>query len=158
MSHGIIVINPKFRANVGMILRLSASFEADYFFWTGDRAQAEISPKGIPRLPREERMEEYRHVRSGQYTNNLDMLHIQIGAGFTPVAVEFRNDFESLPTFEHPINAVYVFGSEDKGIPQNVLRACHKFVTIPSAHVLNLATAVAITLYDRSTKLRTAGE
>jgi hypothetical protein len=35
--------------------------------------------------------------------------------GVTPVAVELRPDAESLVTFEHPEEALYVFGPEDGG-------------------------------------------
>jgi tRNA(Leu) C34 or U34 (ribose-2'-O)-methylase TrmL len=70
----------------------------------------------------------------------------------TPVAVEVRDNSESLFDFQHPENAVYVFGPEDSSIPQSFLRLCHRFVKIPTEHCLNLAVAVNIILYDRKMK------
>ena len=45
------------------------------------------------------------------------------------VAVEMGG--EPLAEFEHPKRAVYLLGSEDNGIPEYVLRMCHKRVTLP---------------------------
>ena len=145
MSYGVVAINPKFRSNVGAILRVCSAFDAQFFYWSGERAKAELSPKGKIRLPREERMEEYSKVK---FRNHAEPL---LPFAFTPVAVEF-GEYESLYDFEHPELATYVFGAEDKGIPQSVLRKCHRFVTIPTNHCLNLATAVSIVLYDRKVK------
>lgn len=72
--------------------------------------------------------------------------------GATPVAVEFMDKAESLYDFQHPENAVYVFGPEDGSLGRVALSHCHRFVTIPSAHCLNLAAAVYVVLYDRMMK------
>jgi tRNA(Leu) C34 or U34 (ribose-2'-O)-methylase TrmL len=70
----------------------------------------------------------------------------------TPVAIEIRSGSENLVDFEHPNDAVYVFGPEDGSIDQSILRLCHRFVQIPTAHCLNLAAAANIVLYDRFVK------
>ncbi len=69
-----------------------------------------------------------------------------------PVAVELRKNAEMLPHFVHPEKALYVFGPEDGSIDQVLLRHCHRFVVIPTAHCVNLAAAVYIILYDRMVK------
>lgn len=69
-----------------------------------------------------------------------------------PVAIEVRKNSESLVTFEHPINAVYVFGPEDGSISKAFLNHCHRFVIIPTYHCTNLAAAIYIVLYDRTVK------
>ena len=69
------------------------------------------------------------------------------------VAVEMGG--EPLHTFEHPERAVYVLGSEDNGLPEAVLRACHRHVALPSAREydsFNLAAAGSILMYDRLAK------
>ena len=68
------------------------------------------------------------------------------------MAVEVRDNSESLPDFEHPANPVYVFGPEDGGLQRVTLQHCHRFVQIPTKHCLNLATAVTAVLYDRMVK------
>jgi tRNA(Leu) C34 or U34 (ribose-2'-O)-methylase TrmL len=54
--------------------------------------------------------------------------------------------------FEHPADATYVFGPEDGNVPKGALSVCHRFVSIPSHHCLNLAAAVYTVLYDRVVK------
>lgn len=78
-----------------------------------------------------------------------------IAAGMTPIAVEVRDNSESLPEFVHPARAVYVFGPEDGSIPRGVLSVCHRFLRIPTANrtPLNLAAAVNVVLYDRWVKV-----
>lgn len=75
-------------------------------------------------------------------------------ADAVPVAVEVRPNSEVLPDFEHPENAVYVFGPEDGTLGSKTLQHCHRFLTIPSHHCLNLAAAVYVVLYDRVAKQR----
>ncbi len=75
----------------------------------------------------------------------------------TPIAVEIRPDAESLVIFEHPEDALYVFGPEDGGLPKPVRLLCHRFVVIPTHHCLNLADAVNVVLYDRRLKRTLAG-
>ena len=74
-----------------------------------------------------------------------------------PVAVELRRNAESLITFAHPDNAVYVFGPEDGSLDRAVLELCHRFVVIPTQHCTNLSAAVYTVLYDQHAKRVAAG-
>jgi tRNA(Leu) C34 or U34 (ribose-2'-O)-methylase TrmL len=80
------------------------------------------------------------------------------GPGTVPVAVEVRPGSESLIDFEHPDEALYVFGAEDGSLSRAVLRHCHRFVIIPTRHCTNLAAAVYTVLYDRHAKRVRAGQ
>jgi tRNA C32,U32 (ribose-2'-O)-methylase TrmJ len=139
----VCLINPKYSANVGAALRAASCFDVKQLWWTGDRVQ--MPGKG-ERLPREERMKGYRDVEMIQYDRPFD--HFK---GATPVAVELLENTECLFDFEHPENAVYVFGPEDGNIGLS-RRHCHRFVAIPTKHCTNLAAAVYILLYDRMMK------
>src|SRR5262249_34036115 len=77
--------------------------------------------------------------------------------GVTPVAVELLPTAQPLTSFEHPEDALYVFGPEDGGLPKAVRLLCHRFVFIPTHHCLNLAAAVNVVLYDRRLKRHLAG-
>ena len=68
-------------------------------------------PRG-KRLPREERMKGYRPVEMVRDDRVFDRF---ASAGVKPIAVELRPDAESLVAFEHPADALYVFGPEDGG-------------------------------------------
>lgn len=145
----IILINPKYKHNVGAVIRACACFGVENFLWTGDR----VNPETYERLPREERMKGYSQVNWQRVDKPLKHLPEHI----TPVAVEIRPSAETLTTFEHPEDAVYIFGPEDGSIPQVYRRLSHRFVFIPSHFCLNLACAVNVVLYDRRAKRQIAG-
>ncbi len=145
----IVLVNPRFAFNVGMVVRLASCFGVKQVWFTGDRVRMSLETK--KRLPREERMKGYRDVQMVNYERPLE----QFPRDVVPVAVEVRANSERLDQFEHPKNAVYVFGPEDGSIPQSVLTACHRFVIIPTRkrYCLNLATATSTILWDRAVKL-----
>lgn len=147
----IALINPKHAANVGMVVRLASCYGLGQVWWTGKRVDLDISQR--TRLPREERMKGYQDVSMIQHDHLFDQFE-----GVTPVAIEVRENSESLYDFEHPKNALYVFGPEDGSIDNKYLRHCHRFVVIPTRHCLNLATAVSTVLWDRQYKSYLNGE
>lgn len=141
----VILADPKYAHNVGMVIRLASCYGVGQVWYTGGRVALDISPR--KRLPREERMKGYADVE----VINCDYPFAQF-ADATPVAVEVREKAEPLHGFEHPENALYVFGPEDGSIGKALLSHCHRFVVIPTRHCLNLATAVATVLWDRQYK------
>jgi len=151
MEAAVVLINPKFAHNVGGALRSCATFLAADLRWTGDRVPPiDMWPEGV-RLPREERIKDYKDVdfRHTESTRPLDEF---IEQGYEPVAVEVRDASENLVWFEHPAKAVYVFGPEDGSLDRGVLSACYRFVHIDTIGCLNLATATSVVLYDRHVK------
>jgi tRNA(Leu) C34 or U34 (ribose-2'-O)-methylase TrmL len=142
----IALVDPKYPQNVGMVVRLASCYGLRQVWFTGDRVS--LDPMAGERLPREERMKGYRDVQMIHYEHFFD----QFPAGTVPVAVEVRASSEPLHTFEHPDDALYVFGPEDGSIPKVLLGHCHRFLVIPTRHCLNLATAVATVLWDREYK------
>lgn len=140
----VCLINPKYTANVGAIQRAASCYDVKQVWFTGNRIKLEEGE----RLPREERMKGYKNVDLIQYDYPFD----HFGKGVTPVAIELLPNSENLFDFEHPENALYVFGPEDGSIPQVMRQHCHRFVVIPSRHCLNLAAAVYTVLYDRKMK------
>ncbi|MEM6554805.1 MAG: TrmH family RNA methyltransferase [Pseudomonadota bacterium] len=145
MSAAILLIDPKYPHNVGQSVRACAAYGIQDLYFTGDRMNSAM--KELKRLPREERLRGYRSVKLQHLERPFDHLPT-----LTPVAVEIRPNSEALPVFEHPENALYVFGPEDGGLGSSVLGQCHRFVAIPSAHCLNLSMAVGTVLYDRQAK------
>lgn len=145
---GIVLVNPRFGHNVGMVVRLASCYGIPQLWYTGDRVRLELEKKA--RLPREERMKGWRDVQMCNFDRPLEAFPDDV----VPVAVEVRANSERLHQFEHPEKAVYVFGPEDGDIPTSILTRCHRFVVIPTMHAycLNLATAVATVLYDRAFK------
>jgi tRNA(Leu) C34 or U34 (ribose-2'-O)-methylase TrmL len=148
----VVLIDPKYPHNVGAALRACSCWGIGQLWWTGDRVTLDV-PRGR-RLPREERMKGYRAVEMVRDDRVFDRFE---PGSVTPVAVELRPQAESLLTFEHPEDALYVFGPEDGSLPKGVRVVCHRFVVIPTHHCLNLAAAVNVVLYDRRLKRHLAG-
>ena len=141
--NGVILINPKFDSNVAAVLRACSCFGITDLQYTGTR----FNHGAKARIPREYRKRSYKDVNFRFSHRPFDQISDAI-----PVAVEVVDNAENLADFEHPDNAVYVFGPENGSIPKVFLRLCHKFVMIPTRHCTNLAGAVYITLYDRVAK------
>ena len=147
----IVLIDPKYAHNVGMVVRLASCYGLRQVWFTGERVALELLPS--KRLPREERMKMYSDIEIINYDYPFEQF-----ADAVPVAVEVREKSEPLHSFEHPRNAVYVFGPEDGSILKPNTNHCHRFVVIPTKHCLNLATAVATMLWDRQHKAWLGGE
>jgi tRNA(Leu) C34 or U34 (ribose-2'-O)-methylase TrmL len=143
----IVLMNPKFPHNVGQVIRMCAAFEAKQIVYTGDRMEELLGELG--RIPREERLKAYKHVGLERDDRPFDRFK---ATKASVVCVEVDATAEYLPYFEHPTNAVYVFGPEDGSVFKAARHDCHRFVQIPSLHCLNLATAVGLLLYDRHAK------
>lgn len=147
----IILINPKYGHNVAGALRACSAFGVNRLWVTGSRVRDELSKAGKTRLPREERMKAYKDVEVIYHDYPFDHAKGRV------TGVEVMDTAMPLPWYEHPEEAVYVFGPEDGGIDKATRRHCHDFVIIPSDHCLNLACAVNVVLYDRRVKRQLAG-
>ena len=145
---GVVLIDPKFSHNVGATIRACSCFGVESLVWMGSR----IDVSKYSRLPREERMKGYKSV---QFVN--DQRPFELFERFTPVCVEVYDNSEPLTTFDHPENAVYVFGPEDGKVPQVIRRLCHRFVHIPAHFCLNLSAAVNVVLAHRLMSRQLAG-
>lgn len=152
VAPAIVLVNPRFARNVGVAVRGASAYGLSQVWFTGKRVGYDV--EGIGRLPREERMKGYRAVEILHSERPFD----RFPEGTVPVAIEVKPDAEHLFQFDHPDNAIYVFGPEDGSIPSVLLRHCHRHVVIPSRHCLNLATAVCTVLYDRNMKRAMAGK
>lgn len=158
----MVLVNPKFPHNVGGAVRACSNFDVFQCWWTGDRVEVggkdgvEIDRvaigRGRSRLPREERMKDYAKVQ--MFRHPFPLREFVQG---TPVCIELWPGSEPLTTFEHPEDAIYVFGPEDGSVGKGMRVACHRFVHIPSRSCLNLAAAVNVVLYDRRAKRQAAG-
>lgn len=160
MNAAVVLINPKTPYNVGSVIRACSIFGVTTLRWTGERItltdgvmmSGSTFTRKPNRLPREERMKDYVGV---DWRKGPDLI---LGSlyedGFTPVAVEVREQSEFLDEFVHPERAVYVFGPEDGSVPKGVLAFCHRFVRIrtETRTPLNLAAAVNVVLHDRYVK------
>lgn len=138
----VVLVNPKHAANVAGVLRAASCWGARQVRFTGDRVADQL--ERLSRIPREERMKGYAAVELLHDERPLDAF-----PGATPVLVEVRENAENLTFFEHPEDAVYVFGPEDGSVYRGYANLCHRFVFIPTNHCLNLSQAVNMVLGHR---------
>jgi tRNA(Leu) C34 or U34 (ribose-2'-O)-methylase TrmL len=164
ITPAIALCNPKYARNVSMIVRLASCYGIKQVWFSGDRVSLDDPSKNVDyaekvksrpknRLPREERMKGYSEVELRQYDYFFDHFPDAV-----PVAVELRPHATRLHLFEHPENALYVFGPEDGSLNRLIATRCHQFVVVPTRHCLNLATTVATILWDRHFKRLMNGE
>lgn len=149
----IVLENPKFPHNVGAAIRACSCYGIEQLFWTGSRALEGIEKNGKYRIPREERMRGYKDVE----IENTEKPMNRFPRGITIVAVELTAGAMPLTYFEHPLDAVYVFGPEDGSLSKGIKTVCHQFIFIPARHCLNLSAAVYTILYDRQLKAQQQG-
>lgn len=148
----VVLENPLYPRNVGFVLRSAYNFGVKQLYVTGDRVG--LYGTDSYRLPREERFKEYRKVNLIADDRPFDRFPKstpKIGFELVPGAMP-------LTYFEHPRDAVYVFGPEDGNLSKAFRRHCHLLVFVPTLSCLNLAMAVTAVLYDRLLKAQQAGD
>lgn len=154
MSFGILMDNPKNPHHVGQAVRIAACYGGEFVAVVGERCKREVD--SLARIPREERMKDYDMVKLWWYTARQDSFNVVTRLAdtqrMTPVCVEFDPSAEILPHFAHPYRPLYIFGPEDGDVRQGFRTVCHRFVTIPTAHCLNLGHAMATVCYDAVAK------
>lgn len=150
----VVMCDPKFVVNVASMVRNCACFGIDTLVITGNRVEIPTGTKR-DRLPRQERMREYRTVELVRHDFPLALFPPDV----VPICVELLPNAMPLPLVEeHPPNAVYILGPEDGSVPAGLRAVCHQFWRIPSLHCLNVAQAGGIVLYDRTVKRWHEGE
>jgi tRNA(Leu) C34 or U34 (ribose-2'-O)-methylase TrmL len=147
----VVLFDPRYPHNVGAAVRACSCFGVQQVWLQGRRVADQVL--ATSRLPREERMKGFSDV-----TLVLEEKPLSAFPGAVPVAVELLPGAENLLGFEHPANAIYLFGPEDGSVPHKVLGQCHRRVFLPTKHCTNLGAAVYLVLYDRLMKRYLAGE
>lgn len=133
--------NPKSPSNVGAVMRAAGCFQVDAVFYTGER------------YPRAERFRTdtkavHRLIPLSQVTSLPDTASPELRI----VCVELAEGAIPLPDYQHPENALYIFGPEDGSLSQAVIDRADDVVYVPTIGCLNLAATVNIILYDRLAK------
>jgi tRNA(Leu) C34 or U34 (ribose-2'-O)-methylase TrmL len=144
----LALVNPKSPTNVGSILRAAGCYQVSSIRYTGERyarasafsTDTKNAHLNIPLTPMNE-------VIDPIQDQNLVKVGIELVEGATP-----------LPAFEHPQDALYIFGPEDGSLSQEVVNQCDHVVYVPTVGCMNLAATVNVLLYDRLAKTTTMPE
>lgn len=140
----IALSNPKSPANLGSILRAAGCFGVETIFYTGTRI--EYAQKFHT---------DTHNALDSVSLNRLDDLKALKPYRLPIVCIELTENAIPLTTFNHPTNAIYLFGPEDGTLNQQAIDTADYVVYVPTYQCLNLAATVNIVLYDRMQKLQT---
>ncbi len=136
---GVGLDHPSNPINVGAVLRAAGIYGADLVATSGRHHD--------PKAP----TNTHRAEREIPFLTGLEDLFDAVPYDCAPVAVEKRKEAVSLPLYEHPPRAFYIFGGEDRTLGPRITDRCRDVVVIP-AGIHNLAAAVNVVLYDRRAK------
>jgi len=133
--------NPKSPTNVGAVMRAAGCYRVDNVVYTGERydraAKFQTDTKSMSRkIP----------------LTGVNSLLDDLPEDTHIVCVELAEGAVPLPHFQHPENALYVFGPEDGTIAQDVVDRADAVVYVPTVGCMNLAATVNVLLYDRLAK------
>ena len=124
-------------------MRSSGNFGVDSIFYTGSRyPRARDMTQDLPKMSR-------KVGASVPVVGVDDLLHV-VEEGAHIVCVELAVNAVSLPEYQHPENAFYLFGPEDGTLPQCIIDRADDVIFVPTIGCMNLAATVNVVLYDRS--------
>ena len=137
----IALINPKTVSNVGAVMRAAGCYRVDAVLYSGTR------------YDRAAKMQtDTKDRRQTIPLTGVDDLFANISANTKVVCVELAEGAIPLPEYQHPENALYVFGPEDGTINQAIIDRADAVVYVPTVGCMNLAATVNVVLYDRLAK------
>ena len=146
-SVNIGLINPKSPGNVNSVMRAAGNYDVSKIFYTGTRYKRALQNQGRS-------VNLSRKVSNNVTTSGVSCLLDAVEKGMTIVCVELATNAISLPEYQHPENAFYIFGPEDGSIEQAVIDKADAVVYIPTIGCMNLAATVNVLLYDRLAKTK----
>lgn len=138
---GIGIEDAKFVENLGTLWRSAMCFGASFIFTIGNRYT-----KDPQNTTRTERHVPYLHFK------DIKDFQLHLARDAKVIGVELLEEAESLESFKHPQQAIYVLGGEDRSLTWQLQGICDYLVKFNSKYCLNVATAGSIVMYDRSLK------
>jgi tRNA(Leu) C34 or U34 (ribose-2'-O)-methylase TrmL len=157
-SHVTIgLTNPKSPTNVGGVMRAAGCYSVDQVVYTGHRytlaskfigsknnTDTQKSRDQIPLVA----IDDFLQLKQQSVESTLEKLPESTKI----ICVDLVEGAIPLPLFQHPEQALYVFGPEDGTISQSVIDQADDVVYVPTVGCMNLAASVNVLLYDRLAK------
>lgn len=137
--YGVALFEPKTPENLGTVMRNCGCFSADFVCIIGGRYEHN----------RADTMKAHKHLPVFEFKDLEDfLLHVPFSCEIVVVEV----DGKPLNNFIHPERAIYLFGGEDRTVPEIF---ASKRISLPTKNCLNMAVTTGIILYDRTRPLPT---
>jgi len=144
-NFNIGLCNPKSPENVGSVMRAAANYRAASVFYTGSRYERALQH-------RKDLADTSRKWGRNITLSGIDDLLGTVTEEMQVICIELAENAISLPDYQHPENALYIFGPEDGSISQEIINQADAVVYIPTVGCMNLAATVNVVLYDRLAK------
>ena len=128
--------------NIGNLFRSAHAFGASFMFTVNSPFSAREGRSDTARSPG--------HVPLYQWDSADEVV---MPKGCALVGVELIDNAVDLPSFRHPLQAAYFLGPEKGSLSPHILETCDHIIKIPTQFCVNVATAGAIVLYDRTLSL-----
>lgn len=130
--------------NVGNLMRTAHAFGASFVFAINPKL---VAHTGEPVTKAYTDTSKSHHAIPFFNYDSVDEMDVPKGCKI--VGVELTEDAVDLPSFKHPLQAIYVLGGERSSLSAEMLARCDQTIKIPTKFSLNVATAGAIVMYDR---------
>lgn len=127
--------------NIGTIWRSAQIMGADFIFVIG----------GQYKRMKTDTIAAYRHIPLFYFENFQDFFK-SLPLESKLIGVELDERSIPISDFKHPNQAVYLLGSELKGLSDEAKKHCHQIVQLPGTLSLNVSVAGSIMMYDRLMK------
>ena len=135
---GIGIENGQGTKNVGTIWRSAQIMGANFIFTIGGRYNR----------TRTDTMASYRTIPLFEF-DNLDEFSRALPKESKLIGVEMDDRSVPITEFKHPKRAVYLLGSEGRGLSQEALAMCDQIVQLPGTHCMNVSVSGSLIIYDR---------
>ncbi len=130
--------------NVGNLIRTAHAFGASFGFAVNPKVVAHTGE-----LVTKDFVDTSKSHLNIPFFNYATAAEVEVPQGGQMVGIEICDDAIDLPSFKHPMQAIYVLGSERNSISPEMMERCDSIIKIPTKFSLNVATAGAIVMYDR---------
>lgn len=139
---GIGIYRPKTEENIGTLWRTAFVLGASFIFLIDAKYKKQSSDvfKVWSRIP----LLQFKTVEAF-----LDMIPYSCKM----VGVEITDSAIPIHEYKHPDRAIYILGSEDNGLPKELIKKCQDIIVLPGDKSLNVAVAGSITIFDRINKI-----
>ena len=140
---GIGILEPTNEVNVGGLWRSAMLMGASFVFTIAKEY----------RYMRSDTQKTYRHLPLFHF-QGFDRFLCSMPYDSKLIAVEQHSDSIELTRYVHPERTVYLLGTEETGLPREVIEHAYQVLEIPTLYELSLNVHVAgsIVMYDRFNK------
>ncbi len=148
----IALTNPKSPTNVGAVMRAAGCYQVKQVLYSGKR-YARAAKYSVDSF-KTDTQKAHQNIPLTAIDSflNLNNTLENVSAETKIICVDLVEGATPLPHFNHPEQAIYIFGPEDGTINQEIINVADDVVYVPTVGCMNLAASVNVILYDRLAK------